>query len=270
LYYSCSSKPLVFYDPVSCLYGQNTLAIQWCAEALRVAFLLSGAPKYLEYGLFCLHLLSLYQQVWNTPFLDFYTFGGFGVMNTDGEWNDARQAQFAETYMNYYDLTGDFTLFQRGVAAAKAAFALMVMDENEHICPQNYKGTAVNFEIHGGSAENYGHAGGNFRSGQSGFHWGTGSALVSACRLKKRYGDLYIDWNCKMAAGIDGVAVIKADFGSDSAFLDIDTLPEIDKIIIKMTMGTNNETTHGLKVNIRGFEVLAEEGSEELTAVRVK
>ena len=25
-------------------------------------------------------------------------FGGYGVMNTDGEWNDARQAQFAETH----------------------------------------------------------------------------------------------------------------------------------------------------------------------------
>jgi hypothetical protein len=216
-----------------------------------------------------LHLLSLYQQVWNTPFLDFYTFGGFGVMNTDGEWNDARQAQFAETYINYYDLTGDFTLLQRGVAAARAAFALMVTDENEHVCPQNYKGTAFNFEVHGGSAENYGHAGGNFRSGQSGFHWGTGSALVTAARLKKRYGDLYIDWNCKMAAGIDGVVVRQADFGSDSVFLDIDTLPEIDKIIIKMVKGQIKETPQGMKVNIGGFYVKVEEGSEEISAIRV-
>lgn len=270
LYYSCSQKPLDFYDPISCLYGQNTLAIQWCAEALRVTFLLSNDPKHLDQGLFCLRLLSLYQQVWNTPFLDFYTFGGFGVMNTDGEWNDARQAQFAETYMNYYDLTGDFALFQRGVAAARAAFALMVMDENEAVSPRNYKGTTFNFEVHGASAENYGHAGGDFRSGQSGFHWGTGSALVTACRLKKRYGDLLIDWNSKMAAGIDGVAVARATFTDHSVFLELDTLPEIDRIEIRMAAAKGADHSQGWKVCVKGFDVSTEDGAERIWAARAR
>jgi hypothetical protein len=57
----------------------------------RVAHVLSGSAEDLRDGRFCLDLLSLYQQAWNPPFLDLYASGGFGVRNTDGEWNDARQ-----------------------------------------------------------------------------------------------------------------------------------------------------------------------------------
>ena len=37
LYYSCSGKSLDFYDKWTHSYGVNTLAIQWCVEAFRVA-----------------------------------------------------------------------------------------------------------------------------------------------------------------------------------------------------------------------------------------
>jgi hypothetical protein len=168
LYYSCSPKPLGYYDPFSCMYAQNTLAMQWCAEALHTAYLLLDEKKYLDAGLFCLDILCLYQQSWRHPNLDFYSFGGFGVMNTDGEWNDARQAQFAETLSNYYDLTGEFIYLRRAVAAMRAGFALMAIDENRAVCPRNYEGTARQFEVHGCSAENYGHSGGDERSHQSG------------------------------------------------------------------------------------------------------
>jgi len=212
LYYSCSPKPLDFYDDITCMYGQNTLAIQWCAECLRVAYQLTKDPKYLENGLYCLYLLSLYQQAWDSPYLNFYTFGGFGVMNTDGEWNDARQAQFAETLMNYYDLTGDFRLIKRAVAAARASLALVVMDEYKDICPQNYRDMGDGLNIRGASAENYGHDGYNHRSGISGFHWGTGSALVAAARIKSRYGDILVDAQSGQAIGIDGIVVKEFGF----------------------------------------------------------
>ena len=52
---------------------------------------------WLEHGAHLLNILSLYQQVWNPVHLPGHLFGGFGVMNTDGEWNDGRQARFVST-----------------------------------------------------------------------------------------------------------------------------------------------------------------------------
>lgn len=234
LYYSCSSKPLGYYDETTGLYGQNTLSIQWCAECLRVAYQLTNEARYLDKGLFCLSLLCLYQQVWNTPRLDFYTFGGFGVMNTDGEWNDARQAQFAETFMNYYDLTGDFEWIRRAVAAARAAFALMIIEENREICPRNYKSADHNAWRHGSSAENYGHGGNNEISGQSGFHWGVGSALVTAARIKQRYGDVLIDFKNRQAIGIDGLVVKDVTFDGEDISFTLEGLHRLEPLTFKM------------------------------------
>jgi len=222
LYFSCSAKPLDFYDPVSQMYGQNTLSIQWCAEAFRIGYQLFKRQQDYDNALFCIDLLCLYQQVWNPPYLSFYAFGGFGTMNTDAEWNDARQAQFAETLSNFYDLTGNQEYLERAVAAAKASFALMVIDENKDVAPRNYKGTEVQFEIHGTMAENYGHCGEDCRSGQSGFHWGTGSALATSIILENKYGDLYIDPAHNYAIGINGVVVKKESFGKDKINLSVD------------------------------------------------
>lgn len=202
LYYSCSAKPLDFFDPWTHLPGVNTLALQWCAEAFRVAHLLGADPSCgeagaklapaaqanLKAGRFCVDLLTLFQQVWNPPYLSLYAFGGFGVMNTDAEWHDARQAQFAETLANWHAVTGLDEYRERAGAAARAAFALMACEENREICPNNYRGSERNFEIHGMMAENYGHDGRDERAYQSGFHWGTGSALTTAIRLRQRYG----------------------------------------------------------------------------------
>jgi hypothetical protein len=238
------------------MYGQNTLAVQWCAECLRVTYLLSGDEKYLENGLFCISILCLYQQVWNTPRLDFHTFGGFGVMNTDGEWNDARQAQFAETLMNYYDLTGDFEFLKRAVAAARASFALMIIDENKEICPRNYKGEDTNSWRHGGSAENYGHGGNNERSGQSGFHWGVGSALTTAAFIKKRYADIFIDLRCSQAVGTDGIAISSFYYNSDENCADIKiaALDGINNFKIKVVY-KNAEQEDEFKITVAGFDV---------------
>lgn len=224
LYFSCSSKLLDFYDPVSEMYGQNTLSIQWCAEAFRTGYQLFKRQQDYDNAQFCIDLLCLYQQVWNPPYLSFYAFGGFGVMNTDAEWNDARQAQFAETLANFYDLTGNTEYLERAVAAAKASFALMVIDENKDVAPFNYKGTENQFEIHGAMAENYGHCGNDCRSGQSGFHWGTGSALCTSIILQNRYSDIYINPNLNYAVGINGIVVNKADFRGKKIVLSINKL----------------------------------------------
>ena len=225
LYFSCSPKPLDFYDSISEMYGQNTLSMQWCAEAFRVGYLLFQRDQDLEDALFCADLLCLYQQVWNPAYMDLHAFGGFGVMNTDAEWNDARQAQCAETLANFYTLTGNMEYLQRAVAAARASFTLMAIEENRQVAPRNYRGTAVHFEIHGAMAENYGHCGYNARSYQSGFHWGTGSALCTAAILSKRFGDVYIDTTLQHSIGINGIVITHIDWDAPILALTIDALP---------------------------------------------
>ena len=231
LFFSCSRKPLEFFDPITHMHGQNTLALQWCAEAFRAGYLLENRAEDLREGVFCLNLMNLYQQVWNPPYLDLYAFGGYGVMNTDAEWNDARQAQFAETNSNFYELTGDARYLERSVAAARAAFALVVMNENRTVAPRNFEGTPINHEVHGASAENYAHSGRNERAFQSGFHWGTGSALTTAIVLLNRFGTLYLDPAKRLAIGIDGVAVNSVQWngtGADIAVVSLDQVGEIE------------------------------------------
>lgn len=253
LYFSCSPKPLNFYDPVSEMYGQNTLSMQWCAEAFRTGYQLFKRQEDYDNALFCIDLLCLYQQVWNPPYLSFYAFGGFGVMNTDAEWNDARQAQFAETLANFYDLTGNREYLERAVASAKASFTLMVIDENKDVAPLNYKGTDNQFEIHGAMAENYGHCGKDCRSGQSGFHWGTGSALCTSIILQNRYGDLYINPNLKQAFGVNGIVVNSAEFRKNKINLTIDRITD-DKYFGKISQTKKHQNFH-LRINNKAIMI---------------
>ena len=213
VFFSCAPNALNHFDSLTWLYPHNTLSIQWSAEAFLKAYQLFNRKHDLEQGEFCLNLLSLYQQVWNPPFIDFYAFGGFGAQNTDAEWSDARQAQFAETYLNFFLATRNREYLQRSIAACRASFALMAIPENKVICPQNYKGTPYNGEFIGAMAENFGHSGYNKRSGQSGFHWGTGSALTTAAILKARLGDIYLDGRSHTATGVDGIIVKDIQWG---------------------------------------------------------
>jgi hypothetical protein len=74
-------------------------------------------------------------------------------------------------------------------------------------------GTSYNGEFTGAMAENFGHSGYNKRSGQSGFHWGTGSALTTAIVLKQKLGDIYVDSGSQSANGVDGVIVENIQWG---------------------------------------------------------
>ncbi len=213
VFFSCAPNQIDRFDSLTWLYPHNTLSIQWSAEAFLKGYQLFHTSKYLEEGEFCLNILSLYQQAWSPPFIDFCSFGGFGVQNTDAEWSDARQAQFAETYLDYYLITRKREYLQRAVAACHASFALMAIPWNQAVSPQNYRGSAFNGEFRGAMAENFGHSGYNRRSGQSGFHWGTGSALTTAAIFREKLGDIYLDENSFEATGVDGITVLSTDWG---------------------------------------------------------
>jgi hypothetical protein len=236
---SCSYKPLDFADPHTLIPPQNTLSMSWTAECLlRLARSPAGSTEqravWLAGARCALDQLCLYQQLWEPPFLSYRAFGGFGVMNTDGEWSDARQAPFGLLLLEAYRGLGDPEYFLRGVAALRAAFALQAIPENRDICPTIYDGACPNWPRDSGwdyrwdhppaemrklppgkSVENYGHGGYDSPGVRSGFDWGEGSAAACAMIATQRFGDVFIDPARGTVFGIDGVNAVPGQDGFD-------------------------------------------------------
>jgi hypothetical protein len=256
VFFSCAPNSPDSFDSLTWLYPHNTLSIQWSAEAFLKAYQLFNRKSDLEHGEYCLNILSLYQQVWNPPFIDFYAFGGFGVQNTDAEWSDARQAQFAETYLDYFLATRNQEYLDRAVAACRASFALMAIPENKYVSPRNYRGSSFNGEFTGAMAENFGHSGYNRRSGQSGFHWGTGSALTTAAIFNAKLGNIYIDGHSHAATGVDGVVVDKTTWG-DTITLVTRRLADIKQLKI-----------FSCQADVIGKKVLTDKNNPPITVLK--
>jgi hypothetical protein len=207
-YFSCNrwGKPGQKMDRNG-VYKSNTLSMYWCAEAFLKAFRSFDQPAYLRIGKRCMDELSLYQQVWKPEAFTSECHGGFGVMNADGEWNDARQSLFAPLYLEYYLATGATEYFERGVSALRSSFAMMYCPENE-LVRKAYEKQHPFFgrESYGFMMENIYHGGpwglgiGPFTI----FTWGNGAALASYALVRDLYGDLFIDSERGRAFGIDG------------------------------------------------------------------
>jgi len=188
-FFSCSRKPLGFFDSYTRQHPQNTLSMHQAAEAWLALYEITGRKKYRELGIRTMDYLCLYQQVWSPAWLSCELFGGFGVQNTDGEWSDSRQGYFAVTLMKYYELTGEKEYFERGIASLRAMFSL--------------------FESPGSprTAENYAHSALDKLAGVTGIHWGTGSSIVSIHQIVGKYGDAYVNVKGKWGVGIDGCRI---------------------------------------------------------------
>jgi hypothetical protein len=166
----------------------------------------TNRKDYLDVGVRLIDLLCLYQQIWNPPYLSIYAFGGFGVMNSDAEWNDARQSMFAATLMRYYSYTSEDEYFERGVAALRASFALMFIPEHKGKTVKDF--SAIKPVDYGSMSENYGHLGDDRAvPGYITFDWGSGSSASAAAYVEKRYGDVYVDSVRGKAFGINGCIV---------------------------------------------------------------
>lgn len=222
-YWSCSGFGQDFAVgkkfPRNNMFKQNTLSIYWTAEALLASYRATNDRKYLAWGRRALDELSMHQQVWQPPFIYVPALGGFGVMNFDGEWNDARQSLFAELFLDYYRATGDEQLFQRGVAALKASFIMMYCPENPHVRGQYEKAHPFfGEEDFGFTMENYAHDG--HPSPEGGgigpftiYDWGNGAACEARNRIRDHFGDVYIDVERGHAFGVDALKVEKQDGG---------------------------------------------------------
>lgn len=95
-YWSCSQiwegKRYREKDERSGLYQQCNFSIYWTTEALKELYKITGKTEYLLEGEKVLAELSLYQAIWEPDFIGMPVLGGFGVMTSDDEWNDARQS----------------------------------------------------------------------------------------------------------------------------------------------------------------------------------
>jgi len=195
------------------MHKQNSLAMFWTAEALLAAYRATDDLRYLQWGQRSLDELSMCQQVWQPPFIYVPALGGFGVMNTDGEWNDSRETLFAELFLEYYRETGDSNYFERGVAALKSGFIMMYCPENPTVKkmwekvypwfgPEDYGFTMENY-AHGGRSSAEGAGMGVFTI----YDWGNGAAAEAAMRILDHYGHVYIDRRRGQTFGIDKVQV---------------------------------------------------------------
>lgn len=166
------------------VYKQNTLSIAWCAEAFMLGDRLDLARR-------CIDELSLYQAVWDPTFLPAPSFGGFGVMNADAEWNDARQSLFAPLYLELGRRTNDRELTERGLAALRASFHMLYCPENAALA-RAYESRFPFFgpESWGFMMENQGHDVSQPIGTFTIFTWGNGSALAAAATIRDRFPEL--------------------------------------------------------------------------------
>lgn len=203
-------------DTRSGMFKQCNFGMFWTAGALLAAHAATGKAHYLAWGERVLNELSMTQQVWQPPYVHVPALGGFGVMNFDGEWNDARQSLYAELFMDYYRATGNRAYFERGIAAIKASFIMMYCPENpgvkEHwekawpfFGPEDYGFMMENY-AHGGSTRPEDNPMGEFTI----YDWGNGAAAEARNRIRDHYGDVYVDTARGTAFGIDSIAVEKA------------------------------------------------------------
>jgi hypothetical protein len=173
------------------VYKQNTLSIAWCAEAFLHAWRETNDDTLLRRARRCLDELSLYQGVWDPLFLPAPSHGGFGVMNADAEWNDARQSLFAPLYLDFAHATGDRELAERGVSALRASFHMLYCPENAALA-RAYERRFPFFgpETYGFMMENQGHDVAEPIGTFTIYAWGPGSALASVATVRDRFPEI--------------------------------------------------------------------------------
>ncbi|MFX0146612.1 MAG: hypothetical protein ACFE8E_02570 [Candidatus Hodarchaeota archaeon] len=234
-FFSCTKFPVNFFDNYTNSHVMNTLCIYWCAEGFKELYKITENVDYLNVGEHILAVLSLFQQVWNMPYISYNTFGGFGVQNADAELSDARQALFVRTYMDYYLLTENEEYMERGLAALRASWALQLLRQYEGICPGNIRDiSTIDTVDKGAMYENYGHTGSDYRvHGQITFDWGVGTAAMATAYAKSNFSDLFIDFKRKFVFGIDGILIKSFEFKENRINVIYEKLPEKNQIIVK-------------------------------------
>ncbi len=181
------------------MYKQCNFSMYWTADALLKCYQLTGQRHYLTMGERTLDELLMTQASWQPPYIYVDAIGGFGVMNTDGEWNDARQSLFATLIFDYSSILKRDEYRQRALAAMKASFAMMYCPENPKAMVQwEKRWPFFGEQDYGFMMENYGHSGHTSPDGVgigefTIYDWGNGAASEAWIRAYDRYGDTLFD-----------------------------------------------------------------------------
>lgn len=171
------------------MYKQCNFSMFWTAEALLEAYKITNEKKYLHQGQRVLDELLMTQASWQPSYIYVKALGGFGVLNTDGEWNDSRASLFAEIIIRYGKEMGNKEYIERGGAALRSAFTMMYCPENPITKKQWEKvWPFFNENDYGFTMENYGHGGRTTPEGEGMgeftiYDWGNGAAAEAYNRL---------------------------------------------------------------------------------------
>lgn len=177
------------------MYKQNNFSMFWTAQALLDAYSATDNKQYLELGQRTLDELLMTQAAWRPNYFPINTFGGFGVMNADGEWDDSRQSLFSELIIKYGKVLNKDEYIQRGLAALRASFTMMYCPENPDTKAEwEKRWPFFGKEDYGFMMENFGHVGivdskhlgiGEFTI----YDWGNGAASEAYNRIIDHYGE---------------------------------------------------------------------------------
>jgi len=234
-FFSCTHIPLEFYDDYTNKHVMNGLCIYWNAEGMKELYKITQNRDFLNSGERILAILSLFQQVWNIPYISYNTFGGFCSQNIDAELSDARQALFIRTYMEYYLLTGKKEYMERGIAVLRASWAMQILREYKEQCPGNIAGLSTLDDVDRGIVtENYGHSGNDLRvPGYWMPDWGLGTSLMGTSYTKKHFGDIFIDFKEKFIWGIDGIQIKSFEIDNNRVRINCELINGKNYIILK-------------------------------------
>ncbi len=229
-FYSCAAKPEATYDTRTGQWPRCTLSMIWAVDGLTALYEATGDKSILAAAERSADYLSLYQSVWQPPFIiTAYAFGGFISQNSDAEWLDMRQCLCGEALVRIAIAAGRQDLLERGVAALRSAFA--VINHPRHVANGIFPTPSYPFGI---TAENIDHEGLPQLPLRSGSDWGEGGALASTAEVLRLMGGVYINFDKNIAAGVDGVSV--KSFGRDERQIHL----EIDNLLARLVMPYEN------------------------------
>ena len=223
-YLSCGAKPFTMLrDEWQGQWFRGNLCVIWAAEGFAALHRTDPSPRWLELGSRCLDYLSFTQCVWRPPFI--YTanpFGGFGVDNSDSApMLDQRQAETVRPFLYFGKATGRQDFIERGIAAARSGCVLIVHARHREngIFPHS------RFYPEGMGPENIDHEAHPQCPMRTHPCWGEGSSVFTGLgEARRALGGLHVDTERRLAAGVDGVRVARAEFSNGTAQVVVESL----------------------------------------------
>jgi len=255
-FFSCSRQRRPPRDPRTGVLPQSTQSKWWAAEGARLLARVTGEARYRELLLRCLDDLLWHQQVWDAPYLSIDTFGGFGSMNTDAEWNDARQGCIAPVLLDSYLETRDPHHFERGVAALRACYTTMLHPAMREVAAGNM--VRYRERDRGAIYENYAHLG--FDRVCAGYlepDWGAGTAAYATAHAAHFYGDLFVDLDPGHAFGLNGCSVLSLERVGDEVRLELASQlvePADLRVVIRGADRCTRLVVNGARHSFQAFE----------------